>query len=63
MVRNNLTRIDYLVLPDWYYSTSDAPQKYPTLTEARKHAIEVASFGTGPDRVGIYRVSDHWKPT
>lgn len=46
-VRDNLTRIDYLVLPDWYYSNSEAPQKYPTLTNARKHAVEVASFGTG----------------
>ena len=61
-VRDNLTRIDYLVLPDWYYTIGDAPQKYPTLMEARKHAVVVASFGTGPDRVRIYRVSDHWRP-
>jgi hypothetical protein len=61
-VRDNLTRIDYLVVPDWYYRTGDAAQKYPTLMEARKHAVAVASFGTGPDRVQIYRVTHHWKP-
>ncbi|TCM38516.1 glycosyltransferase family 39 protein [Kribbella sp. VKM Ac-2568] len=61
-VRDNLGRVDYLVVPDWYYRTGDAAQKYPTLVEARKHAVAVATFGAGTDRVQIYRVSDHWKP-
>jgi hypothetical protein len=62
-VRENLTRIDYLVVPDWYYRTGDAAQKYPTLMEARKHAVPVATFGTGPDRVQIFRVSNRWSPS
>ena len=61
-VRENLERVDYLVVPDWYYRTGDAEEKYPTLMEARKHAVPVASFGEGADRVEIYRVSDHWRP-
>jgi hypothetical protein len=62
-VRDNLGRVDYLVVPDWYYLIGDAAQKYPTLVEARKHAVVVATFGAGSDRVQIFRVSDHWKPS
>jgi hypothetical protein len=29
--------------------------------EARKHAVPVASFGSGDDRVQVLRVSEHWK--
>ncbi|HJW65051.1 MAG TPA: hypothetical protein VJ849_16230, partial [Actinomycetes bacterium] len=37
-VRKTLRRIDYLVLPNWYYATPAGVAKYPTATEARKHA-------------------------
>ncbi|NYF59489.1 glycosyltransferase family 39 protein [Micromonospora purpureochromogenes] len=60
-VQRSVTRIDYLVVPDWYYRTGDAAEKYPTLMEARKHAVPVASFGTGDDRVRVFRVSEHWE--
>jgi hypothetical protein len=61
-VRQNLHRVDYLVVPDWYYRTGDAEQKYPTLMEARKHAVPVATFGSGNDRVQVLRVSEWWRP-
>jgi hypothetical protein len=61
-VRASLHRIDYLVLPDWYYRTPDGVSKYPTALEARKHAVPVASFGTGDDGVTVYRVSALWRP-
>jgi hypothetical protein len=61
-VRASLHRIDYLVLPNWYYQTPDGESKYPTVMEARKHAVPVASFGRGNDGVTIYRVSALWRP-
>lgn len=60
-VRLSLRRIDYLVVPDWYYTRGD-PAAYPTLLRARDHAVEEASFGTGEDAVHIYRVSAYWRP-
>lgn len=60
-VQDSVSHIDYLVVPDWYYRTADAAEKYPTLVEARKHAVPVASFGAGDDRVQVYRVSAHWE--
>jgi hypothetical protein len=62
-VRETLRRIDYLVVPNWYYATPTAVAKYPTLTEARKHAVVVARFGSGGDGVQIYRVSRYWRPS
>jgi hypothetical protein len=61
-VRETLRRIDYLVLPNWYYATPAGVAKYPTVTEARKHAVAVARFGSGDDGVQIYRVSRYWRP-
>jgi Dolichyl-phosphate-mannose-protein mannosyltransferase len=61
-VRERLRRIDYLVLPNWYYATPTGVAKYPTATEARKHAVAVAWFGSGDDGVRIYRVSRYWRP-
>jgi hypothetical protein len=61
-VRERLRRIDYLVLPNWYYATPTGVAKYPTVTEARKHAVAVARFGSGDDGVQIYRVSRYWRP-
>jgi CHASE2 domain-containing sensor protein len=61
-VREKLRRIDYLVLPNWYYATPAGVAKYPTVTEARKHAVAVARFGSGDDGVQIYRVSRYWRP-
>jgi hypothetical protein len=61
-VREKLRRIDYLVLPNWYYATPAGVAKYPTLMEARKHAVVVARFGSGDDGVQIYRVSRYWRP-
>ncbi|HEV2778870.1 MAG TPA: hypothetical protein VGX25_05660 [Actinophytocola sp.] len=61
-VRRDLTRIDYLVVPNWYYTAQNGPQGYPTLLEARKHAVAVTSFGTGDDGVTVYRVSRYWEP-
>jgi hypothetical protein len=61
-VQRATRRIDYLILPNWYYETSDAA-KYPTITEARKHAVQVAAFGSGGDGVRVYRVSAFWKPS
>lgn len=60
-VRRATTHVDYLVVPNWYYRTPDASKKYPTLIEARKHAVVVASFGSGDDGVQIYRVSRYWR--
>ncbi len=62
-VRDSLDRIDYLVLPNWYFKTPDSASKYPTAVEARKHAVTVATFGTGDDGVTVYRVSSRWRPT
>jgi hypothetical protein len=61
-VRRRLRRIDYLVVPNWYYATQAGVAKYPTLTEARKHAVVVARFGSGDDGVRVYRVSRYWRP-
>jgi hypothetical protein len=61
-VRERLHRIDYLVVPNWYFATPTGVAKYPTLTEARKHAVPVARFGRGDDGVRIYRVSRYWRP-
>jgi hypothetical protein len=61
-VAASLHRIDYLVLPNWYYRTPDGASKYPTAVEARKHAVPVASFGSGDDGVTVYRVSALWRP-
>jgi hypothetical protein len=61
-VRASLRRIDYMVLPNWYYGTPDGASKYPTAVEARKHAVPVASFGSGDDGVTVYRVSTLWRP-
>lgn len=61
-VRNAVNRLDYLVVPNWYYETSAGPQAYPTLIEARKHAVVVATFGSGDDGVRVYRVSRYWRP-
>jgi hypothetical protein len=59
-VHRAVKRIDYLIVPDWYYGgQSDA---IPTLAEARKHAVPVAAFGSGDDGVKVYRVSTHWTP-
>ncbi|MBV1854335.1 glycosyltransferase family 39 protein [Catellatospora tritici] len=60
-VLRSLRRIDYLVVPDWYYTRGDQAA-YPTLLRAREHAVEEASFGTGEDAVHIYRVSAYWRP-
>ena len=61
-VRESLRRIDYLIVPNWYYATPTGVAKYPTLTEARKHAVAVARFGSGDDGIRIYRVSRYWRP-
>ena len=59
-VHARLTHLDYLVVPDWYYTIKDG--KYPTLIEAQHHAVPAAHFGTGPDAVTVWRVSSRWKP-
>jgi hypothetical protein len=61
-VRERLRRIDYLVLPNWYYATPTGVAKYPTVSEAQKHAVVVARFGSGDDGVRVYRVSRYWQP-
>ncbi len=61
-VRDNLRRIDYLILPNWYYNSEAGAQAYPTLLEARKHAVVVSSFASGNDGVNVYRVSRYWQP-
>lgn len=61
-VQASLTRIDYVVLPDWYFKTPDAASKYPTVVEARRHAVAAARFGSGDDAVTVYRVSSRWRP-
>lgn len=60
-VREGLSRIDYLVVPEVYYRNID-PAAYPTLLRARDHAVEVAAFGGGDSAVHIYRVSSFWSP-
>ena len=47
-VNARLTHVDYLVVPDWYFTIKDG--KYPTLIEAQRHAVPAAHFGTGPTR-------------
>ncbi|GLZ28253.1 hypothetical protein Lesp02_04430 [Lentzea sp. NBRC 105346] len=59
-VRRELKRVDYLVVPNWYYESGGG--NYPTLLEARKHAVAAARFGSGGDGVVVYRVSEHWRP-
>ncbi len=59
-VHERLTHLDYLVVPDWYFTIKDG--KYPTLIEAQSHAVPAAHFGTGPDAVTVWHVSSRWKP-
>jgi hypothetical protein len=59
-VHARLTHLDYLVVPDWYYTIKDG--KYPTLIEAQRHGVPVAHFGVGPDAVTVWHVSSRWKP-
>jgi hypothetical protein len=59
-VYERLTHLDYLVVPDWYFTIKDG--KYPTLIEAQSHAVPAAHFGTGPDAVTVWHVSSRWKP-
>ena len=62
-VHKRTTRVDYLILPDYYYRTAAAQGQYPTAIHARDHAIPVAHFGTDPtSAVTIYRVSARWSP-
>jgi hypothetical protein len=61
-VHKTLKRIDYLVVPNWYYGSPQGSAAYPTLLEARKHAVPVARFGAGDDGVTVYRVSRFWRP-
>ncbi|MEV0715282.1 hypothetical protein [Asanoa sp. NPDC050611] len=61
-VRERLGRIDYLVVPEWYLGNPASGTAYPTLVEAHKHAVPVASFGDGSDGVRVYRVSRYWSP-
>jgi hypothetical protein len=62
-VHKRVTRINYLILPDYYYRTSAGQGQYPTAIRARDHAVAVAHFGTDPSSaVTIYRVSSHWSP-
>jgi hypothetical protein len=61
-VAGPLKRIDYLILPNWYYGSPQGAKAYPTVLEARKHAVAVARFGTGDDGVSVYRVSRFWRP-
>jgi hypothetical protein len=59
-VHQRLHELDYLVVPDWYYTAQNG--KYPTLIEAQQHAVPVAHFGTGADAVTIWHVSYRWRP-
>lgn len=59
-VHERLTHLDYLIVPDWYYTIKDG--KYPTLIEAQEHAVPAAHFGTGSDAVTVWHVSSRWKP-
>lgn len=62
-VHKRVTRIDYLVLPDYYYRTAAAQGQYPTAVHARDHGVAVAHFGSDPtSAVTVYRVSPHWSP-
>ena len=42
-----------LILPNWYYQTPDGVSKYPSVMEARKHAVPVASFGDDPTKIEV----------
>lgn len=62
-VNARLKRIDFLVLPDYYYTTPAAAGQYPTAVAARDRAVPVAHFGTDPtSAVTVYRVSSAWVP-
>ena len=61
-VQQELTHLDYLVVPNWYYTSSAGDGKYPTLVEARNHAVPAAAFGEGPDGVTVWRVASVWNP-
>jgi hypothetical protein len=60
-VRKAVHHLDYLIVPNWYYQAGGA-SAFPTLVEARKHAVPVAVFGSGPDGAIVYRVSSYWSP-
>jgi hypothetical protein len=62
-VHKRVKRIDYLVLPDYYYRTAAGQGQYPTAIHARDHAVPVARFGSDPSSaVTVYRVSAKWSP-
>jgi hypothetical protein len=61
-VQATLTRIDYIVVPNWYLTVSSAGGKFPTLLEARKHAVPVAQFGQGDDGATVWHVASVWDP-
>ena len=62
-VHKRVKRIDYLVLPDYYYRTAAGQGQYPTAIHARDHAVPAARFGSDPaSAVTVYRVSAKWSP-
>ncbi len=61
-VNRELTRIDYLVLPDYYYVSQTGKDQYPTAIAAKDRSVPVAHFGEGKGAVTVYRVSDRWQP-
>jgi 4-amino-4-deoxy-L-arabinose transferase-like glycosyltransferase len=62
-VRAEVTHVNYIAIPDSYYSKPDTATKVPTLIAARDHALPVAQFGgNSPDRVTVWRVASTWNP-
>ncbi len=62
-VNAELRRIDYLVLPDYYFVSETGKTQYPTAIAAQERGIAVARFGDGLERgVTVYRVSPTWSP-
>lgn len=59
-VRGRLERIDYIIVPNWYFRTET--REIPTLAEAVEHATPVASFGRGDDGVRVFKVATTWHP-
>lgn len=63
-VCRRVRKVDYIVLPEFYYGDGNNSGKYASLVEAKANAVPMAKFGYDyKNQVTVYRVSpDHLLP-
>lgn len=61
-VCRRVSSVDYMIIPEFYYTDENNAGKYGSLIEARANAVPMAKFGYGPKtKVTVYRVSPEHK--